>query len=207
MSEHITGAVPNQLTFNAKQADKVTVDMTFVACDNTQRTGVDGLAAGARPALPAEDAFNTSSNFSRIKLATVDPTTSAPLPLFAFATDLTLTVNNNVSGSKALGVLGSFDTDVGTFEVGGSITAYFANMAGVQAVRNNADITLDIAIVKDNAGMVFDIPLLSLGNGRLAVEQNKKITLPLDLNAAESNFGHTLLFQSFGYLPNLANPN
>jgi hypothetical protein len=207
MSEHITGAVPNQLTINVKQADKITADLTFVGCDHEQRDGDDGLKGGTRPDLLIEDAFNTSSDFARIKLASVTGTNSYPTPIFAYSTDLTLTINNNVSGSKALGVLGNFDTDVGMFEVGGSVTAYFADMAGTRAVRNNADITLDVAIVKNNAGMLFDIPLLSLGNGRLAVEMNKKITLPLDLTAAENVNGYTLLFQTFAYLPSLANPN
>jgi hypothetical protein len=74
----------------------------------------------------------------------------------------------------------------------------------VQAVRNNADITMDIIMVKNNAGLLFDVPLLSLGNGRLNVEQDQAITVPLETNAAESKFGHTLLFQSFPYLPSLA---
>lgn len=204
MSEHITGAVANQLTLNVKQADKITADMTFVGCDNQQLDGSQGLKVGTRPDLVQEDGYNTTNDFSRIKLAVLSATSSAPIPLFAFSTDLSLVINNNVSGAKALGVLGNFDTDVGMFQVSGSVTAYFADMAGVRAVRDNADVTIDVAIVKNNSGMLFDIPLLGLGNGQLAVEANKKITLPLDLTAAQNAAGYTLLFQKFAYLPNAA---
>lgn len=204
MSEYLVGAVPNELTVNVAQEDKVTIDMSFVACDSEQRSGLDGLKGGTRPSLSPFDAFNTTSDFSRIKLASVSAVNAAPTPLFAFATDLTLSVNNNVSANKAIGVMGAMDMTAGTFEVGGEITAYFASVAAVQAVRNNADITMDIIMVKNNAGLLFDVPLLSLGNGRLNVEQDQAITVPLETNAAESKFGHTLLFQSFPYLPSLA---
>lgn len=204
MSEYLVGAVPNELTINIAQADKVTVDLSFVACDNEQRTGTQGLKSGTRPALDPQDAFNTSSDFSRIKLASVSSTDSAPTPLFAFATEMTLSINNNVTPDKAIGVLGAFDTSVGTFEVGGNTTAYFASIEAVQAVRNNEDVTIDIVMLKKNKGLLFDVPLLSLGDGRLGVEQDQAITLPLETNAAESKFQHTLLFMSFPYLPNLA---
>lgn len=203
MSEYLVGAVPNELTLNIAQADKVNIDLAFVAVDNEQRTGQQGTKTGERPALEPADAFNTSSDFSRIKLASVSDD-AAPDPLFAFATEMTLSINNNVTPNKAIGVLGAFDTSAGTFEVGGSMTAYFASIPAVQSVRNNADITLDIVMLKRNAGLLFDIPLLSLGDGRLSVEQDQAITLPLETNAAESKFRHTLLFQSFSYLPNLA---
>lgn len=206
MSEYLIGAVANEFTMNVPQADKVNIDMAFIALDNEQRDGSQGLKPGARPVLPILDAINTSSDFARIKLAVVDPAVAAPVPLFAYASDVTVTINNNVSGLKAIGVLGSFDTTTGTFEVGGELTAYFADIAGVRAVRNNEDITLDIIMVKNNAGMLFDVPLLSLGNGRLNVEQDQPITLPLETSAAESSFGHTLLFQSFEYLPTIAKP-
>lgn len=204
MSEYLVGAVANELTVNMPQADKITMDLTFVAVDNEQRSGLVGVKLGTRMTLPVADAYNTSNDFARIKLASVTLASAAPTPLFAYATELTLTINNNVSPNKALGVLGAFDTSVGTFEVGGKLTAYFADIAAVQAVRNNADITLDVVMVKNNAGLLWDVPLLSLGDGRLNVEQDQPITLPLDTNAAESKFGHTLLFQSFAYLPSVA---
>lgn len=204
MSEYLVGAVPNELTLNIAQADKVTMDLTFVAVDNEQRTGATGVKSGTRPTLSPGAAFNTSSDFSRIKLALASNTDAAPTPLFAFATEMSLSVNNNVSPNKALGVLGAFDTSAGTFEVGGNMTAYFADVTAVQAVRNNSDVTVDVIMLKKNLALLWDIPLLALGDGRLAVEQDQAITLPLETNAAESKFNHTLLFQSFSYLPDVA---
>lgn len=203
MSEYLVGAVANELKITIAQASKVTIDLSFVAVDNEQRAGATGLKAGARPALALVDAYNTSSDFTRIKLASVSAD-AAVQALFAFATDLNVDLKNNVTANKAVGVLGAFDTSAGTFEVGGTLTAYFADIAAVQAVRNNEDITLDFVLVKHNKGLLFDIPLLALGNGRLDVKQDQAITLPLDTNAAQSAFGWTLLFQSFEYLPALA---
>jgi hypothetical protein len=204
MSEYLVGAVANELTLNMPQADKITMDMSFVALDNEQRTGVTGVKTGTRQTLPPADAFNTSNDIARIKLSIVTPADAAPLPLFAYSTEVSLTINNNVTPNKAVGVLGAFDTSAGTFEVGGNLTAYFANITAVQAVRNNSDVTLDIIKAKNNTGILWDMPLLSLGDGRLNVEQDQPITLPLDTNAAESKFGHTLLYQSFPYLPTAA---
>lgn len=203
MSEYLVGAVANELTLNAPQADKVTADLTFVACDHQARNGLTGVKPGTRVGVVEGDAYNTSSDFARIKMAIVADDASI-MPLFAFASDLTLTVNNNVSANKAVGVLGAFDLSAGTFEVGGSFTAYYASAESVQAVRNNADVTVDVIMVKNNQGILYDVPLLALGNGRLNVEQDQPITIPLETNAAESKFGHTLLWQFFPYLPDAA---
>jgi len=204
MSEYLIGAVASELTLNIAQADKVTADFTFVGTDAQHRDGTEGLKGGDRPSLDLSDAFNTSSDFSRIKMSIAYPTNPNPVALFAFVTDLSVTINNNVTPNKAVGRLGAIEMNSGTFEVGGSLTAYFADIAAVKAVRANADITLDFIIVKSNTAMIWDIPLLSLGNGRLAVEQDTAITLPLDTSAAESKFGNTLLVQVFPYVPNSA---
>lgn len=203
-SEYLLGAVPNELTINIPQADKITIDMGFIAVDNEQRNGTQGLKGGTRATLGPADAFNTSSDFSRIKLGIVDPEDSAVSPLFAFATEMTITLNNNVSPAKAIGVLGAFDTTVGTFEVGGSMTAYFSTVDAVAAVRNNSDVTFDVVMAKANIAYVWDIPLMSLGDGRLNVEQDQAIRLPLEMNAAESKNKTTLTVGNFPYVPNVA---
>lgn len=204
MSEYLVGAVPNELSLQIRQADKVTVDLSFVATDNEQRAGLLGLKAGTRPDLVDAPAFNTSSDFSRIKMHLLTAGNANPNPLFAFLTELTLTINNNVQPNKAVAVLGAFDVSAGTFQVGGNVTAYFADIAAVQAVRQNADVTLDFALVKNNAGLLFDVPLIALGEGRLNVEQDSPITLPLSMEAAEGSNRHTLLFNEFPYLPTAA---
>jgi hypothetical protein len=71
-------------------------------------------------------------------------------------------------------------------------------------VRDNSDITFDFCLVKQNKGLVFDIPLIALGDGRLNVEQDQSITLPLENVAAQSDYGYTLLMMSFPYLPTVA---
>lgn len=200
MSQYIIGSIANEFTLNVPQADKVTAEMGFVACDAIARPGATGLKPGTRPALTQSDAFNTSSDVRRLAFSIVGEAT----PLFLYATDLTITINNNASGAKAIGVLGNFDINIGVFDVGGSVTAYFQDVRAVNAVRDNADVSMDLILVKNNMGIVWDIPLMALGNGMVAVEQDQAITVPLDTMAAQSSFGHTLMYVNFPYLPNAA---
>ncbi len=208
-AEYLTGSVPSEFALALPTADKIVSTLSFVSADNEQVDAATGPKSGDRPALVEADAFNTSSDFSRIKLAQVVAGDAFPDPLFAFVTEINLTINNNVTGNKALGVLGSFEVTAGTFEVAGTITAYFSTVQATQAVRNNADVTLDIAIVKQNAGITVDIPLIALGDGRLNVEQDQPITLPLNTDAATGakvnpDQDHTALLVFYDYLPDLA---
>lgn len=168
---------------------------------------------GARVGDRAQDnvrTFNTSSDFSRIKMSMAVLGDANVDPLFAFITEMTLNINNNITPSKAVGVLGAFDVSAGIFTLSGTLTAYFADVAAVQAVRDSADVTLDFALVKNNRGLVVDIPLISLGNGRLNVELNAPVTLPLSLDAAEAEelavpgSDRTAVFTFFNALPNAA---
>jgi hypothetical protein len=221
-AEYLKGAVPNEMTMNVPTADKVTVDLKFVALDGYTLDENDlgankllssaAVAAGSAlnaPEIVEADAFNTSSDVSRIKLSTFTEGTTNPSALFAFVQELKLTVTNHIEPNKAVGVTGAFDVSTGNFDVSGNITAYFANVSSVAAVRNNADITLDAHFVKANAGYSFDLPLIALGGGRPKVEQDKPITLPLDNPAADGakihpTLNHTLLMMFWDYLPDAA---
>lgn len=211
-AEYIRGAVPNEFTLNIETADKINADVAFVAIDNEQTTSAEGLKSGTRVPLIEADAFNTSSDFASMRLSIRTPGVYAPEPLFAYLTELTLTINNNVTPNKAVAVLGAFDVTAGTFEVGGEGTAYFTTIEAVQAVRNNADVSLYAAVAKANAGWVFDMPLIGLGEASLDVSADEPITLPLSMSAATAAklnpaTDYTLMWVFFDYLPSNANPN
>jgi len=208
-AEYLEGAVGSEFTLNAPTAEKLTVDMSFVATDHTNIDGPTSLKAGTRPVLQGTDAFNTSSDFARAKLAIVTPGVEAPASLVGFLTDLTLTINNNLTANKAIATTGAFDITAGLFGVAGSVTAYFSSVSAVEAVRANSGVTLDFALVKDNKGIVIDVPLIALGDARLSVEIDQPITMPLTIEAArggsiDTALDHTLMFVFFDYLPDAA---
>jgi len=208
-SEYLKGAIPNEFKINIPTANLVNVDIGFMALDSQTRDGATGPLQSSVQIPMSADVFNTSSDFSRIKMHVLSSSNEAPTSLFAFITEASLTINNNLSGSKAVGVMGSFEVTAGTFQVGGNITAYFGNVSAIQAVRNNSDVTLDMIMVKNNQGIAMDLPLISLGDARLNVEADQPITIPLSMEAASAEnvatgFDHSILFTLFAYLPNSA---
>lgn len=199
--EYVKGCVANTLEIKVTTADKVTVDLGFVGIDAEQRTTVEGAKPGTRPAVPEQEAFNSSSDFSRLRMLNEDTAAT----LFTFLTELNVTINNGVTPSKSIAVLGAFDVTAGDFVAAGSVTAYYSSPEAIQAVRNNSDISLDFAMVKKNAGWLFDLPLITLGDGRANVEKDTEIKLPLTMEGAEHpTLHHTMLAASFTYLPTAA---
>lgn len=206
-SEVLPGFVYNELTWNSPLADKVNVDISGVAMSHTKRTGAQGPLSGAganvKVAGLGEDAYNTSSNIYRLRMSILDAATLNPTPLFARVTEWNMKINNNVSPNKAQGTLGAFDTTAGTFDVDGDFTVYFSTMAAIQSIEDNADVTFDAIYSKDNAAMIMDVPLLGTGGGKLKVEMDAAIMMPLKIMGAESPFGHTALFNWLAYVPSV----
>lgn len=206
-SEYLVGSVPSEAVFNVSPQDKLNTDLSFISKDVEFRDGATGPKSGAHVAVVEASAFNTTSDFSRVKLASVG--VGNVTPLVGFFTDLKFTVNNHLVPDKAVGVLGAFEVTAGLFDVSGSLTAYFTDTSAPLAVRNNSDITLDVILVKENAGIVVDLPLLSLSDGRMDVKQDEAVKVPLSFAGATGKkvataLDHTLLFCFFDYLPNAA---
>jgi hypothetical protein len=203
-SQYLVGAVANEFKLNIPSVEKLNSDVSFTALDTETRNGSTGLKPGTRVTMPVESAFNTTSHIYQTRLYVHDDDAITPDSLFAFVMDGELTINNNVDGLKAIGTLGSMDLNVGDFEVSGTLNVYFATVAAVEAVRANKDVGFNVITALDNAGFVFDIPLLSLGGGRLEVEKDAAIMLPLETMAAENESGYTLLSTWFAYLPTVS---
>jgi hypothetical protein len=208
-AEYVIGAFPNEMEMVIESADKINVNYSFVAITNEHNISTTGLKIGTRQSVTESDAYNTSTDFSRIKLAIVSDTDEAPLPLFAFVTELTLNINNNVSLNKAVSYLGGFDATIGLFEVSAEINAYFTKIESIQAIKQNADVTLDYFVAKENRGFAVDLPLVALGGGLSEVELDEPIMVPLESDAATAakispNFDHTLMWVFFDYLPDFA---
>lgn len=208
-AEYLEEAYANELAIVAAPAAKLLADMSFVASHYSTVSSGTALKAGTRPDLVDSDALNTANDITRIKLASVVDGNAVPTALFAFATDLTITINNGVTPDKALGVLGANGVSIGDFAVSGSIDAYFADVASVEAVQQNSDITIEVHYVKANAGITMDLPLIALGDARLTVEKDKSIKIPLSMEAAtaaaiDPDLNHTALFIFWDYLPDVA---
>lgn len=208
-AEYVIGAFPNEMEVVIESADKINVNYSFLAITNEQNPSTTGVKPGDRVTLKESDAYNTSTDFARIKLALVSDADEAPIPLFAFVTEITLNINNNVSLNKAVGVLGGFDATIGLFEVGAEISAYFTQIESLQAVRQNKDVTLDMFVTKENKGFAVDLPLVGLGSGLAEVEIDEPIMIPLESEAATAvklspDLDHTLLWVFFDYLPDFA---
>ncbi len=208
-SEYFTGGVFAQGTINYNQADKVTLDAKFVAADQEVRTGATGLKTGTRPAIESADAQNTTSDLKRVKLALVTAGDEAPTPLVSFIESASVDVNNMVEPLKALTVLGAFEMSSGDFAVSGSLNCFFASVSVLEAVRDNLDCTLDLMVWKNNAGWVFDLPLITLSDGSVQVAKDKAIMIPLNFDAAsgesiDTALDYTAAYTFFDYLPNLA---
>lgn len=203
-AEYLKGSVPNELALNFATADKLTADVSFMAMEHELVEAASGLKSGARPAIVETTGYNTSSDISRVKMSVVDPASATPTALFAYITEATLTISNNVSMNKVIGTIGAADITAGNFDVKGTMTCYFTTVEALQAVKDNASVTLDILLVKENTGVVIDIPLLTLGEGRAQIEADQPVTLPLGFDAGKGAYGYTVMMSFFDYLPDAA---
>lgn len=208
-SEYVRGCVGSEYALRMPPKSKMTSTMTFMALDHETRTGATGVKSGNRPALVDAEVLTTASDVKHFQLHAVSDTDEAPAPLFAFVRDFDMSINNNLQRLNALGVLGAFEINAGSFSVTGNFNGYFQNVAALDAVRANTSLTMLGAIVHGNSGFAFDMPLLTASNGRAVVEQDQSIMMPIAFRAhsgAEvlATLDHTVKFCFFRYLPTLA---
>lgn len=203
-SEYVLGAMINEFNIDFPLAGLMKVDINSIGNTSELRSIDDGIKPGLRPPLQDSHAFNCSSDFQRLRMMVLKNGIPS-IDLVGYLTELKINVNNNVTPNKALNVLGAFSSTLGSFDVTGTANAYFVTIDAQKAIRDNADVTLDVIIAKENSGMVFDIPLMSVGGGKPDLS-SPAIMLPLTFDGANANkldtsMDYTMLIQIFPYLP------
>ena len=212
-AEYMEGAVASTLQVNIATADKMTFDIGFMGTTFSQvpsHATIDQRKVGSsRDAVVESEAYNSSSDVSRINMQEHSLTDEAPTQMFAYIQDLNFTIDNTLTANKAVGVLGAFDITAGIFAVSGSLNAFYADTATTTLIQTNADVSIDFHLSKANQGMSIDIPLVTLGDGRPNVEADAAIMVPLTFEAAsgakiDSAMDHTVMIMFYDYLPDAA---
>lgn len=204
-AQYLENALANEITVKFSEADKINCDLSFVATEETFRSGEvgDQIKTGTRLAAPGEDLYNTSSDLYRVKLQIKSTNSYAP-ELFNFAKEASVVIKNGVTKRSAIANVNAVGLNLANFTVSGSVTAYFSDVAALRSIRANSDAQFSIIGTSKNAGFAFDIPLMGLGGGELSVQKDDAITVPLENNAAENENGYTAMYIYFKYLPDLA---
>lgn len=212
-AEYFVGEAVDTMTINFPLKEKITADFAFQGLNHATIAGGTTLrsahtAASTVPLL-GEDPLQTGSDIA-YRLAVFTEGTEAPTPLFAYVDALTLNVANNISRVEVLGNDGAVDLSYGGFDVSVEGVALFEEIGALDSIRNNSDINLNWRVVHSNAGIHFDMPLMTMSSPGPDVTQDAPIKLPFTGEGAtgstisSSALDHTLKITVFPYLPTLA---
>ena len=197
--EYVSGCLANELTFNFPTREVVNASVGFVARDAQTMSGSLKSTGTILPPL-RERTYNSSAAIKHVNLYQ-HGSSSSKAAMFRFLSEMSLTVNNNITSVPAVGSVPAIDVSAGDFNVTGSATAYFKEATAIQAARDNADVGLYAVGNRENEGWIMDIPHTRLGEVSLGVSANEPITVEITSNAGESALGYMVSFDFFDYLP------
>lgn len=195
--EYAAGNYCNSLAFNLPLTDKASLTAGFVGTDTEQATS--SRATGASSALLplGTGAFNTTSDILRLRITEVDET-----GLTTDFKNVTLTLNNNVSPEKVLGLLGAKYLNTGNFEVNLEAQLLFTNSDVTGAIRANRTLTMDFRLANDDGAIYFDIPSLTLGGGDRELPVDESVLINLTGEAFnDDTLGTSLGVSTFPVVP------
>jgi len=204
-SQLVTGAVANQLDISIPTGDKVMSTLTFVAAESFRYQGDTEPKSGAdRHPIDEEPMFNTSSDLKYAALYRHGGTSTVKSRVFGALTEGTFTINNNCTPIEVLGTFGAFDINTGKLDITGEMTALFNDVAALDLAEEGLDAGMYFIFGRANAGMIIDIPLMTVQTSPLAVAVNEPVTISLTNSANESKMKFAASVQMFDYLPTTA---
>lgn len=186
---------PNQLTINAPLTDKMNMDMTFIAQE--MQTVSDPLPEASHVDYKSDEALNTVTNISRVRIADLDEK-----GLSTYMKDVTLTINNNAQGEKVLGKMGSAFTSLGDLEVTMNTETVMTDANVLKAIENNTSVDFTLACKNGDGALIFNIPTATISNGALSMSRGEKVKVGTDLTGyLDDHYGFVIGVSLFKYLP------
>lgn len=199
MYEYAMGNYHDTVSLSIPLTEKATVTYGFVGTDTTDPTVTRATNAADAKAPSETAAFGTSSDLARLVVHKVDET--------GITTDfkgLTITLTNNVSPEKVLGVLGARYMNAGNFEADIETQVLFTNPDVPAAIRNNTTLGLYFALRNDDGGVMCDFPSGTLDGGNREFPANQTVLMNTTFAAFEDPaLGYTFSVSLFPVLPEL----
>ena len=166
-ASYVSGCVPSELTITVENSALSKIQYQFTGCRFYTKKGT--LATGDRLEPWDEKGYNNANEVylaclsACLSIVDADAETTKPDPLFAYMSSGNITINNNTSENKAVGVLGNFDVSVGKFDVTASPNVFMTDVEAITAMQNNIDVGMQVIMSRNNEGVIFDIPMMGLG--------------------------------------------
>jgi hypothetical protein len=183
--EYALDNLADEMSWEMPLTNKSTITFGFVGTD--AEAPVDGASRKTNADSPIEPlftgAFNTSSDFLRLRVADTDDD-----GLTSDFKDVTATFRNNVTPEKVLGFLGARYMNLGNFEVDIEATALFTSPDVIARIRANTTVTMDWTLLNDDGAVAVDIPSMTIGDGARELPVNESIRVALACEAFQDSF-------------------
>ena len=214
-SDVILACLPNECTVNFEQEKFVNADFTFLPLDsgsisfNDWNRALDATPPGmlchqqAGTLLEKRqnlEGYSCQTDVHRVTLDFKDPETRGRL--FTYVESATFSLNNNATGTPALGYKGYIAQNARRFEAKGNLTILFEKTEAIDAIRNNTTcfMSLMTLAVDTQRAMIYNIPNLTL-SGNVAVEQGSDVKMELEAMGYEGSVGHVASITNMLHIP------
>lgn len=194
--EYARDCYSNTMALSFPNEDKSTMELGFVGKDIEAPTSTRKLGASWTD-MAQTTAFNTASDFARLRLVDVDP-----LGMSVFFKDTTINIDNGATPETVIGNLGAAFVNLGNFTVTLDTETVMVDGAVLAAIRANTTVSLTMGLRNDDGGFVVDLPSMTLGDGakNLAVDEKVKIATSGAV-FKDDRLGYSMSISLFGYLP------
>lgn len=194
--EYARDCYSNTLALSFPNEDKSTMELGFVGKDIEPPVSTRKLGASWTD-MAQSTAFNTASDFARLRLVDVDP-----LGMSVFFKDTTINIDNGATPETVIGNLGAAFVNLGNFTVTLDTETVMVDGAVLAAIRANTTVSLTMGLRNDDGGFVLDLPAMTLGDGAKNLEVNSKVKITTSGAVfRDDRLGYSMSISLFGYLP------